>query len=86
MSGVRPEDCVIADDDMLFTGKVHITEALGEVTLLYFEPVAGAHQVIAKLPGIHKDMRGQEVALIAPPPTRCICSRMVFRCCIAKRG
>ncbi|WP_299937838.1 sn-glycerol-3-phosphate ABC transporter ATP-binding protein UgpC [uncultured Pelagimonas sp.] len=61
--GVRPEDFVIAAGDMVFTGTVKITEALGEVTLLYFEPVNGAEPVIAKLPGIHKEMRGKEVAL-----------------------
>ncbi len=61
--GVRPEDFTIAAGDMVFTGTVKITEALGEVTLLYFEPVNGAEPVIAKLPGIHNEMRGKEVAL-----------------------
>ncbi len=65
--GVRPEDFVAATDDMVFTGRVKITEALGEVTLLYFEPVDGAEPAIAKLPGIHKEMRGKEVALTTTP-------------------
>lgn len=51
--GVRPEDFVMAEDQMIFTGKVSITEALGEVTLLYFGSPEGEHSVIAKLPGIH---------------------------------
>ncbi|PYG27605.1 ABC transporter ATP-binding protein [Pelagimonas varians] len=65
--GVRPEDFVMAEDQMIFTGKVSITEALGEVTLLYFGSPEGEHSVIAKLPGIHLEMRGREVALTTTP-------------------
>ena len=65
--GIRPEDMVAATDGHVFRGKVNITEALGEVTLLYFEPVGGADPVIGKLQGIHKDKRGQTVALTADP-------------------
>ncbi len=67
--GVRPEDLVEAGDaDMLYEGKVDITEALGEVTLLYFEIEGGdADGVIAKLPGVHKDLRGQSVKMTADP-------------------
>ena len=65
--GIRPEDMVAATDSFIFRGKVNITEALGEVTLLYFEPQHGGDPAIAKLPGIHKDKRGQEVALTADP-------------------
>ena len=65
--GVRPEDFVAAEGDFIFTGKVAITEALGEVTLLYFEPKDGADPVIGKLAGIHKELRGKEVALTADP-------------------
>ncbi|MEL6701537.1 MAG: ATP-binding cassette domain-containing protein, partial [Pseudomonadota bacterium] len=37
--GIRPEDMVITDAaDYAFAATVNITEALGEVTLLYFEP------------------------------------------------
>ncbi len=65
--GVRPEDFVEADGAHIFRGKVGITEALGEVTLLYFEPQGGADPVIGKLQGIHKGLRGQDVALTADP-------------------
>ncbi len=70
--GVRPEDFIeIADgastEDAVFAGRVNITEALGEVTLLYFDAVGGADPVIAKLPGIHADVRGKQVALSARP-------------------
>ena len=64
--GVRPEH-LVEGGTPLFTGKVAITEALGEVTLLYFEPEGEAPPVIAKLPGIHRGMRGREVSLSAPP-------------------
>ena len=65
--GVRPEDMVESDGDFVFEGKVNITEALGEVTLLYFEKVDGADPVIGKLPGIHGDLRGKTVKLTAAP-------------------
>ena len=65
--GVRPEDLVAASDSYIFRGKVNITEALGEVTLLYFEPADGHDPVIGKLSGIHKEKRGQTVALTADP-------------------
>ena len=65
--GVRPEDFVAASGDHIFAGKVSITEALGEVTLLYFEPVGDADPVIGKLGGIHAGLRGTEVALTADP-------------------
>ncbi len=67
--GVRPEDMVAAGDggQYIFEGKVNITEALGEVTLLYFEPQDGRDPVIGKLAGIHKDLRGNTVRLGADP-------------------
>ncbi|NNL72659.1 MAG: sn-glycerol-3-phosphate ABC transporter ATP-binding protein UgpC [Silicimonas sp.] len=67
--GVRPEDFVGADAGAgyIFKGKVNITEALGEVTLLYFEPQDGRDPVIGKLQGIHKELRGKEVHLGADP-------------------
>ena len=65
--GVRPEDMVAATDDYLFEGEVNITEALGEVTLLYFKTVADVDAVIAKLPGIHADLRHKSVRLTADP-------------------
>ncbi len=66
--GVRPEDLVPAPvDGSLYHGKVDITEALGEVTLLYFEAPAGKEAVIAKLTGIHANVRGQDIGLTAAP-------------------
>ncbi len=67
--GVRPEDFVTADpaQGYIYHGKVEITEALGEVTLLYFEPEGEADPVIGKLHGIHNEKRGQEVYLGAEP-------------------
>ncbi|SPJ25927.1 ABC transporter ATP-binding protein [Palleronia abyssalis] len=74
--GVRPEDFVAAEEgDYIFEGKVDITEALGEVTLLYFETgeasmeemEKGDAAVIAKLQGVHQNLRGQEVRLTAEP-------------------
>jgi alpha-glucoside transport system ATP-binding protein len=64
--GVRPEDFVHADGEAYaYEGKVDIVEALGEVTLLYFMAEGGANPVIAKLPGIHRDLRGSTVRLTA---------------------
>ena len=65
--GVRPEDFVAAGEDFVFEGTVSFTEALGEVTLLYFTPVGEADPVIAKLGGIHKELRGKSVRLTADP-------------------
>ncbi|MEP2980826.1 MAG: sn-glycerol-3-phosphate ABC transporter ATP-binding protein UgpC [Lentilitoribacter sp.] len=65
--GVRPEDMIETKDDHIFEGKVNITEALGEVTLLYFEKVGDADPVIGKLPGIHGDLRGKSVRVSAAP-------------------
>ncbi len=65
--GVRPEDLTVVDGSGVYTGRVDITEALGEVTLLYFEAQDGRDPVIAKLPGIHKDLRGQNLTLGAAP-------------------
>jgi alpha-glucoside transport system ATP-binding protein len=65
--GVRPEDLIPTDGEPLFTGEVEITEALGEVTLLYFKRQGDAAQVLAKLPGIHADLRRTVVKLAADP-------------------
>ncbi|MEQ8341640.1 MAG: sn-glycerol-3-phosphate ABC transporter ATP-binding protein UgpC [Marinovum algicola] len=65
--GVRPEDFVETEDAAIFEGKVDIIEALGEVTLLYFEKQGAADAVIGKLQGIHTDVRGQAVRLTADP-------------------
>jgi len=65
--GVRPEDFVAAGDEAIYEGVVDITEALGEVTLLYFVPQGTAAAAIAKLPGIHTGLRGNTVRLTAAP-------------------
>jgi len=67
--GVRPEHLVEAgeSESHVFRGRVNITEALGELTVLYFEAVDKGAPVLAKLPGIHADLRGREVRLKAVP-------------------
>jgi len=65
--GVRPEDFVVSDNDAILTGQVDFTEALGEVTLLYFAAAEGEDAVIAKLPGVQRNMRGQRVSVTAAP-------------------
>lgn len=65
--GVRPEDLIAVDDAPIYTGKVNITEALGEVTILYFESEGENDPVIGKLAGIHSELRGAVVELGATP-------------------
>ncbi|PFG63268.1 alpha-glucoside transport system ATP-binding protein [Thioclava sp. ES.031] len=65
--GVRPEDFVPTEDAAIYTGRVDIVEALGEVTLLYFEAEGDHDPIIAKLPGIHHDRRYSEISLGADP-------------------
>lgn len=65
--GVRPEDLSITEsDDYLVSAKLSIVEALGETTVLYFDPREGDDAFIAKLPGIHKAEKGREMRLVAP--------------------
>ncbi len=65
--GVRPEDLLATEGDWLFRGEVEITEALGEVTLLYFSRQGDTASMVAKLPGIHRDLRRKAVSLTAEP-------------------
>ncbi|MEM9342138.1 MAG: sn-glycerol-3-phosphate ABC transporter ATP-binding protein UgpC [Pseudomonadota bacterium] len=65
--GVRPEDLVPTDGTPIFSGIVSFSEALGEVTLLYFKRQDQDTDVIAKLPGVHANPRGQTMALSADP-------------------
>ena len=68
--GVRPEDMLLTEaDGALYSGHVNLTEALGEVTLLYFSADGGpvGESIVAKLPGIHANLRGQTVHLSADP-------------------
>ena len=66
--GIRPEDFETAEGPDMYQGTVDISEALGEVTLLYFSKSEGVSDgVIAKLPGIHSVSRGSRVNLAANP-------------------
>ncbi len=65
--GIRPEDFVETEGDSIYDGRVDYVEALGELTILYFEARENGDQVLAKLPGIHSEVRGQEVKLTADP-------------------
>lgn len=65
--GVRPEDLVPTEGLGLFSGEVEFTEALGEVTLLYFKKVGESAGMVAKFPGIHRDLRHKAVTLTADP-------------------
>ena len=67
--GVRPEDFMPAPEGQayIYEGTVEITEALGEVTLLYFEAGERGVPVIAKLAGIHREVRGTSQRLTANP-------------------
>lgn len=65
--GIRPEDMVVTDSSSFaFRGNIEYSEALGEVTQIYFERSSPDHdQVIAKLPGIHRNMRGNAMKMTA---------------------
>ncbi len=67
--GIRPEDLQLTDDaENSFTGTVNVQENLGEVTLLFFNPdKEGVDPVIAKLPGIHRGLKGETLNLTANP-------------------
>ncbi|WP_277882964.1 ABC transporter ATP-binding protein [Paracoccus salsus] len=65
--GVRPEDMRETEGTPVFEGKVDLTEALGEVTLLYFGTGKDVVPVTAKLPGVHGGLNGQVVRLTADP-------------------
>ena len=63
--GVRPEDLTFSDGTAILEGNVNYTEALGEVTLIYLDNDQGGEFYIAKLPGIHEDLRDSHVRLSA---------------------
>ena len=65
--GVRPEDMRETAGPAIFQGTVDLTEALGEVTLLYFGTQGDTAPIIAKLPGIHPGLNGKTVRLTADP-------------------
>jgi len=65
--GARPEDMVVTQaDDYIYKGKISYIEALGEVTLLYFNS-DDADPVIVKIPGIQHFKRGQELKFSVAP-------------------
>lgn len=65
--GVRPEDLVLGSAPYALEAKVKITEALGEYTLLYLDDDQSPENLIAKLPGTHKELRGHTVKLSVKP-------------------
>ena len=65
--GVRPEDLVPTEDAGIYQARVDYTEALGDVTLLYFHHEGSNEGVTAKLPGIHMKLRDQVVKVRANP-------------------
>ena len=65
--GVRPEDLLATDGTPIFSGTVNYTELLGELTQIYFDTEGSAEPVIAKLPGIVHNLRGNEIKLGAKP-------------------
>lgn len=67
--GIRPEDMMpTSGDNYAFENVVEISEALGEVTQVYFQrQTPESSPVIAKLPGIHRDVRSQTMRMTADP-------------------
>ncbi|MCS5558727.1 MAG: sn-glycerol-3-phosphate ABC transporter ATP-binding protein UgpC [Oceanospirillaceae bacterium] len=63
--GVRPEDLSMCEDGGLHCGSIDYTEALGDVTLLYFHPEGNHDGITAKIAGIHLALRGQVVKISA---------------------
>jgi len=66
--GVRPEDLRLAGDtdgSVLFEGKLHFIEQLGEVQLAYIDIGPGDRPLIAKLPGGLTLKRGSTLRLTA---------------------
>lgn len=65
--GIRPEDMFPTEaENYAYAGRVEITEALGEVTQLYFAKSKPENaSVIAKLPGIHTGVRGTDIKISA---------------------
>lgn len=67
--GIRPEDMQPTNaTHYAYKGKVMISEALGEVTQVYFNKPGGSEpSVIAKLPGIHTEVRNTDMCMTADP-------------------
>jgi alpha-glucoside transport system ATP-binding protein len=66
--GIRPEHLAPCEPGKAAcTGVVSMTEALGEVTLIYVDAGEGRAPIVAKLPGIHQRLRHKPVALGVDP-------------------
>lgn len=67
--GIRPEDMTpVTGENYAFENKVEISEALGEVTQVYFQrQTSDSSPVIAKLQGIHRDVRSRTMRMSADP-------------------
>jgi ABC-type sugar transport system ATPase subunit len=66
--GVRPEDLTLAADGQgILTGTVTLTEALGEVTLIYVDIGQKGEPLVAKAPGSVDLARGATVHLATAP-------------------
>ncbi|EPJ52303.1 MAG: alpha-glucoside transporter, ATP-binding protein AglK [Osedax symbiont Rs2] len=66
--GARPEDMQITEtDDYIFKGKINYIEALGEVTLVYFNNPNDSVPIIAKVAGIASFVRGQILKFTVAP-------------------
>lgn len=65
--GVRPEDLTPSgSEDAVFEGEVSVVEALGEVSVLYFNRTGDAGPMLAKVPGAPTLQRGDRSRLSAP--------------------
>jgi len=66
--GIRPEHLEITSaDDFALEGNVNISEALGEVTQVYLDKNSLGSPAIAKLTGIHRNIRNTVIRMTAQP-------------------
>lgn len=67
--GIRPEDMLPTEhENYAFEGRIKISEALGEVTQVYFHTENDeSSPVIAKLQGIHRNVREDTMRMSAEP-------------------
>ncbi|KQT57496.1 MULTISPECIES: ABC transporter ATP-binding protein [unclassified Aureimonas] len=66
--GVRPEDLsIVGEGEGRLTGRVTLTEALGEVTLIYVDLGQKGEPLVVKAPGSVELARGSSVHLSAEP-------------------
>jgi len=66
--GIRPEHMDVTDGaDYALEGQVNISEALGEVTQVYLDKESKGSPAIAKLSGIHRNIRNTVIRMTAKP-------------------